>query len=91
MAKKITKKVEKEEVSHAGPVNETIAEKKEVAEPKVEAPKEVAKLPATAESTGKFYALEVKGGAVIINPNGQRVSKLMTLDKAGQDAQRMNK
>lgn len=87
MAKKITKKeVEKEEVSHAGPVNEVVAEAKATKEEK----KEV-KLPATSIATEKFYALEVEGGAVIINPNGVRVSKLMTLDKARQDAQRMNK
>ena len=80
MAKKITKKV-KEEV---------VVEKVEV---KVEAQKvEVSRTPkGTAPVvTGKFYALAVEGGAVIINPNGQTVSKVMRIDLAERDAMRMN-
>jgi hypothetical protein len=88
MAKKITKKV-KEEVGERGEIINKDAEPKEektsiAPELKGEA------IPNTAPETGKFYALEVEGGAVIINPVGKRVSKVMRKDKAETDAMRMN-
>lgn len=83
MAKK-KNKVEEEVVEDTSSIEAPV----EVAEPKAEVsrtPKGTAPV-----ATGRFYALPVEGGAVIVNRNGVIVSKVLPLDRAVTDAARMN-